>query len=69
MSGTKPKIATKGPLTQTPETKVVKPGDSAGTDPAGGGRAAAAVSAPARKKAEPSHSTETKPPGSGVDPK
>ena len=59
VSGAKPKIGTKGPLTQTPETKVVKPGDSAATDPAGGVRAAAAVSAPARKKAEPSHSTET----------
>jgi len=59
VSGTKPKIGTEPPLTQTPETKAVEPGDSAGTDPAGGGRAAAAVSAPARKKAEPSHSTET----------
>ena len=59
VSGAKPKIGTKGPLTQMPETKVVKPGDSAATDPAGGVRAAAAVSAPARKKAEPSHSTET----------
>jgi hypothetical protein len=59
VSGTKPQSGTKPPLTQTPETKAVQPGDSAGTDLAGGGRAAAAVSAPARKKAEPSHSTET----------
>ena len=65
VSGTKPKIGTKGPLTQTPETKAVKPGGSAGTDPAGGGRTAAAVSAPARKKAEPSHSTDTE---AAVDP-
>ena len=64
VSGTKPKIGTKGPLTQTPETKAVKPGGSTGTDPAGGGRTAAAVSAPARKKAEPSHSTD----GSHRDP-
>jgi hypothetical protein len=59
VSGTKPQIGTEPPLTQTPETKAVQPGGSAGTDPAGGGRAAAAVSAPARKKAEPAHSTET----------
>jgi len=65
VSGTKPKTGTKGPLTQTPETKAVKPGGSTGTDPAGGGRAAAAVSAPARKKAEPSLSTDT---AAAVDP-
>jgi hypothetical protein len=65
VSGTKPKIGTKGPLTQTPETKAVKPGGSTGTDPAGGGQTAAAVSAPAWKNAEPSHSTDTE---AAVDP-
>jgi len=59
VSGTKPKIGTKPPLPQTPETNAVKPGGAAGTDPAGGGRAAAEVSASARKKAEPSRSSET----------
>jgi hypothetical protein len=65
VSGTKPKIATKSPLTQKTVTKAVKPGGSAGSNPTGGGRDMAEDAAPARKRTEPSHSTNT---AVGADP-
>ncbi len=65
VSGVKPDIGAERPLTPAPETKAVQPGGSGESDPASGGRAAAAVSAPARKEAEPSHSTDT---AAAVDP-
>lgn len=65
VSGAKPNIGTERPLTQTPETKAEQPGGSGESDPASGGRAAAAVSAPGLEKAEPSHSTDT---AAAVDP-
>jgi len=75
VSGAKPNVGPKRPVTQAPATKVLKPDGSGETDPAGGGRAATAVSAPARKKAELSQPTETKAaadpassPGDGDDP-
>jgi len=60
VSGAKPNVGPKRPLTQAPETKVSKPAGSVETDSAGGGRVAPADSSPARKKGETVRSTETK---------
>ena len=66
VSGTKPKVGTKPPLTKTPETKAVKSGGAVGADPAGGGRVAAEAAASTRKKTEPSHLADT---AAGADPR
>ncbi len=60
VGGGKPNVGPRRPATQAPETKVVRPDGSGETEPAGGGRAATAAPAGARKKAELSQSTETK---------